>query len=191
MKQPGLFGSFSKWDAGIGQFILYNSMDTVTALQRCVVMGKSWGQTNRERRGDGARIGLDRKKDLEGRSTSPVFLDRELVHRFPREYFPSALTSSLLISADLFFTLFLSALLGMCTSMSFHCKQRGKNASAVKRRSTGWNLSLYLVCGTLTELPLSFEDNQCLFLTQKKKSDLPKGHAANAYLLPYFLANSF
>lgn len=48
-------GEFRRWDVGKGQFIFYNPMDAVMALQRNMVMGKCWGQANRERK----EMGLD------------------------------------------------------------------------------------------------------------------------------------
>lgn len=48
-------GEFRRWDVGKGQFVFYNPMDAVMALQRNVVMGKCWGQANRERK----EMGLD------------------------------------------------------------------------------------------------------------------------------------
>lgn len=74
-------------------------MDTVTMLQGNAVMGKSLGQTDRERRGQEAWIGLNRKKNPLGIEYGFSFLDSKLVHW---EHFSSVPTSFLFVSADLF-----------------------------------------------------------------------------------------
>lgn len=82
-------GASGQWDAGIGQFIFYNPMDTVMALQRNVVVGNCWGQTNREKK----EMGLDGA----GRGASwetAQFSACELVDWFPCCSFCALILSS-------------------------------------------------------------------------------------------------
>lgn len=135
-------------------------------------MGKSWGQTNRER---------ERRSSLEGTR------QEEEVSRDIRDSQWMLIWEMLLRSASFLLvdypntpSVLLSALLGMRTSTSLLYKRHQTNARVVKKKEIPSGQRECIPA----ELPLTYENNQCLFLLRYKTSNFLTGHSANHRLRP-------